>query len=132
MRGTGLFFRHFSLGASTFTDRRYRWAFPLGWRSSNNVSIFGVGRRDEDSQKIGQAAEAASPSDNYRSVPYFNGVSAAEIIDELSRLSEAEVRLVRQRLIELAAQNEDVGLCDQAALEGAAMLDRLEAEDAAG
>ena len=59
-------------------------------------------------------------------------MSAAEIINELPRLSEAEVRLVRQRLIELAAQTEDVALCDQAALEGAMILDRLEAEDATG
>ena len=59
-------------------------------------------------------------------------MSAAEIINELPKLSAAEVRLVRQRLLELAAQTEDVALCDQAALEGAMILDRLEAEDAAG
>jgi hypothetical protein len=59
-------------------------------------------------------------------------VSAAQIIEELPKLSEADMRLVRQRLIELAAQTEDVALCDQAALEGAMMLDRLEADDAAG
>jgi hypothetical protein len=55
-------------------------------------------------------------------------VSVAEIIDELSRLSEAERRLVRQRLIELAAQNEDVELCNQSALEGAMMLDPSEGD----
>jgi Fe-S-cluster formation regulator IscX/YfhJ len=53
-------------------------------------------------------------------------MSAAKIIEELPKLSPAEVRLVRQRLIELAALNDDVAHCDQAALEGAMMLDRLE------
>jgi hypothetical protein len=59
-------------------------------------------------------------------------VSATEIINELPNLTNAEVRMVRQRLIELAAQTEDVALCNEAALEGALMLDRLEVEDAAG
>ena len=53
-----------------------------------------------------------------------------EIINELPKLTEAELRSVRQRLLELAAQNEDVELCDQAALEGAVMLDRMEEDDA--
>ena len=57
-------------------------------------------------------------------------MSATEIISELPKLTEAERRKVRQKLSELAAQNEDVALCDQAALEGAMMLDRLEDEDA--
>jgi hypothetical protein len=33
-------------------------------------------------------------------------------------------------LSELAAENEEIALCDQAALEGAVMLDRMEEEDA--
>jgi len=53
-----------------------------------------------------------------------------EIINELPKLTEAELKSVRQRLLELAAHNEDVALCDQAALEGAAMLDRMEEDDA--
>jgi hypothetical protein len=57
-------------------------------------------------------------------------VSANEIISELPKLSRAELRLVRQRLVELAAENQDVEMCDQAALEGALMLDRMEKEDA--
>jgi hypothetical protein len=56
-------------------------------------------------------------------------MSAAQIIDELPRLSEAERRAVRQKLLELAGENRDVELCNQAALEGALMLDRLEEED---
>lgn len=58
-------------------------------------------------------------------------MSATEIIEELPKLTAAEVRLVRQRLLELAAQSEDITLCNEAALEGAMMLDRLEDEDAA-
>lgn len=57
-------------------------------------------------------------------------MSAAQIIDELPRLSEAERRAVRQKLLELATENRDIELCNQAALEGALMLDRLEEEDA--
>ena len=37
---------------------------------------------------------------------------------------------MRQKLVELAAENEDVALCDQAALEGAMVLDQMEAENA--
>ena len=57
-------------------------------------------------------------------------MSATEIISELPRLSEPERRAVRQKLLELAEENDDVALCNQAALEGALMLDRMEAEDA--
>jgi hypothetical protein len=57
-------------------------------------------------------------------------VSAAEIIDELPRLNEADLRAIRDRLLDLANQNEEVRLCNQSALEGAMMLDRLEEEDA--
>jgi hypothetical protein len=57
-------------------------------------------------------------------------MSAAEIIDELPKLSELDRRAVREKLLELAADNEDVRLCDQAALQGALMLDRLEEEHA--
>jgi len=55
-------------------------------------------------------------------------MSATEIINELPKLTEAELRLVRQRLLELAVQNQDVELCNQAALDGALMLDRMEGE----
>ena len=57
-------------------------------------------------------------------------MSAAEIINELPKLTEAELRLVRQRLVEIAAQNQDVELCNQAALDGAMMLERMEDDDA--
>ena len=57
-------------------------------------------------------------------------MSAAEILNELPKLSEVERRAVRQKLLELAAENEAVALCDQTALEGAMILDRMEAEDA--
>ncbi|MGO9199588.1 MAG: hypothetical protein ACLQM8_03490 [Limisphaerales bacterium] len=57
-------------------------------------------------------------------------MSATEIINELPKLTEAELRLVRQRLLELAVQNQDVELCNQAALDGALMLDRMEEDNA--
>jgi hypothetical protein len=57
-------------------------------------------------------------------------VSATDIINELPRLTEDELRLVRRRLLELAAQNEDIELCNQAAVDGAIMLDHMEDEDA--
>lgn len=57
-------------------------------------------------------------------------MSAADIINELPKLTEAERRAVREKLSELAAQNEDIEFCNQAALEGALMLDRMEDEDA--
>ena len=57
-------------------------------------------------------------------------MSATEIINDLPKLTGAELRAVRQKLVELAAENEDVALCDQSALEGALMLDQMEAEDA--
>jgi hypothetical protein len=56
-------------------------------------------------------------------------VSAAEIVQELPKLTEAERRAVSQKLLELAAENEDVRLCNQAALEGARLLDRMEDKD---
>ena len=60
----------------------------------------------------------------------FIPMSATDIINELPNLTEAERRAVREKLLELAAQNADVEACNQAALEGALMLDRMENEDA--
>ncbi len=57
-------------------------------------------------------------------------MSATEIINELPKLTESELRLVRQRLVEIAAQDQDIDLCNQAALDGAVMLDRMEDDDA--
>ena len=57
-------------------------------------------------------------------------MSATEIIEELPKLNELERRAVRQKLLELAEQDEGVALCNQAALAGALMLDRLEEDDA--
>ncbi|HEX7862035.1 MAG TPA: hypothetical protein VF773_17005 [Verrucomicrobiae bacterium] len=59
-------------------------------------------------------------------------MSAAEIIEELLKLSREEMRLVRDRMVELAAENGDVAICNSAALEGAMMLDRMEEENARG
>jgi hypothetical protein len=57
-------------------------------------------------------------------------VSASKIIKELPKLSEAEGRAVREGLLEIANQDHDVALCNQTALDGALMLDRMEEEDA--
>jgi hypothetical protein len=59
-------------------------------------------------------------------------MTATEIINELPKLTAAEMRLVRKRMLEVAAQNEDIELCNETALEGALMLDRMEDEDATG
>jgi hypothetical protein len=57
-------------------------------------------------------------------------VSAAEIIQELPKLSLAERRTVRRVLSDLAAKEEDVQLCNQVATEAAMMSDRMEEDDA--
>src|SRR4029450_603181 len=57
-------------------------------------------------------------------------VSASEIIKELPKLSEAERRAIREGLLEIANQDTDVALCNQTALDGALILDRMEDEDA--
>ena len=56
-------------------------------------------------------------------------MSAAEIIRELPKLSKADRRAIREVLLEIDNQNADVALCNQAALEGALLLDRMEDED---
>jgi hypothetical protein len=57
-------------------------------------------------------------------------MSAAEIIKELPKLSEADRRAIRDVLLEIANQDPDIALCNQTALEGAMMLDRMEDKDA--
>ena len=57
-------------------------------------------------------------------------MSAADIIRELPNLTETDRRAIREVLLELANEDPDVALCNQAALEGAMMLDRMEDEDA--
>ena len=59
-------------------------------------------------------------------------MSVAEIIEELPKLTVADRRAVRRRLMDLADANEDVALCDAMALEGAQMLDQMEADQDAG
>jgi len=57
-------------------------------------------------------------------------MSAAYIIRELPRLTEADRRAIREVLLAIANENPDVALCNQTALEGALMLDRLEDNNA--
>ena len=56
-------------------------------------------------------------------------MSASEIIEELPKLTEQEKRLIRRRLVELAAENVDIEACNEAATQGALILDRMEEED---
>ena len=60
----------------------------------------------------------------------LSSMSATEIIKELPGLSEADRRAIREVLLEIANANPDVALCNQTALEGAMMLDRMEDKDA--
>ena len=57
-------------------------------------------------------------------------MSTTDILKELPKLSEADRRAVREKLLELAAEHEDVARCDAAAIAGARLLDKLEEEDA--
>lgn len=57
-------------------------------------------------------------------------MSASEFISKLPRLDEPERCAGRQKPLELAEENEAVAQCNQAALEGALLLDRMENEDA--
>ena len=57
-------------------------------------------------------------------------MSAADIIRELPKLTEADRRAIREVLLEIANENPDVALCNQTALEGAMLFDRMEDDDA--
>ena len=58
-------------------------------------------------------------------------MSVAQIIDELPKLTPADLLAVRRKLIEISEENEGVSLGDAAALEGAQFLDQMEAGDSA-
>ena len=45
-------------------------------------------------------------------------------------LSEQDRRAIRQVLLDIANQDADVAACNQSAVDGAIMLDRMENEDA--
>ena len=68
--------------------------------------------------------------DNSRHNDSNPAMNAAEIIRELPKLTEADRRAIRVVLLEIANENPDVALCNQTALEGALLLDRMEDEDA--
>lgn len=57
-------------------------------------------------------------------------MSAAEIIKELSKLTEAERRAVLNKLRELSEQDEDIRAANATADEPAAALDRMEEQAA--
>jgi len=58
-------------------------------------------------------------------------MSVMQIIDELPKLTPADLLAVRRKLIEISEENEGVSLSDAAALEGAQLLDQMEAGDGA-
>ena len=88
------------------------------------------GHREEGSKSKPKGQPIHFEPDSPVHAGKFHKMSATEIINELPKLTETERRAVRQKLLELATQHEDVALCNQAALEGAMMLDRMEEEDA--
>ena len=55
-------------------------------------------------------------------------MSASEIIKELPKLSEADRRAIRDGLLEIANQDSDVAMCNQATLDGVLMLNHMENE----
>jgi hypothetical protein len=67
--------------------------------------------------------------DNSRARDEIPAMSTAVIIRELPKLTEADRRAIRGALLEIANENPDVALCNQAALQGAIMLDRMGDDD---
>jgi hypothetical protein len=53
-------------------------------------------------------------------------MSAAEIIKELPKLTEADRRELFGKLMELVQRDEEIAACNHSAAEGAAQVDRLE------
>ncbi len=53
-------------------------------------------------------------------------MSTAGIIKELPNLTEADRRAIREVLLQIAHQDPNIAWCNQAALEGAMMFDRME------
>jgi hypothetical protein len=56
-------------------------------------------------------------------------MSVAEIIKELPRLTERERREIRATLLEIANMDPEIAACNQTALQGAFLLDRMEDQD---
>jgi hypothetical protein len=56
-------------------------------------------------------------------------MSLVEIIDELPRLTHHERRELCRKIVEIESHGEEIDLCDEAAHEGFAMLDEMEAQD---
>jgi len=92
----------------------------------NAASRKGTGKRRDDLTGVYGSLDLA----NRRYRRKVTQVSATEIIQELPKLSPAERRTVRRVLSDLAAKEEDVQLCNQAATEAAMMFDRMEEEAA--
>jgi hypothetical protein len=61
---------------------------------------------------------------------YCAFVSATEIIAELPKLNESERRAISRRILELAAEQEEMKLADDLLMAACREIDRREAEDA--
>jgi hypothetical protein len=57
-------------------------------------------------------------------------MSIAKIIDELPKLTHHERRELCRKIVEIESHGADIDLCGDAAREGFAMLDQMEAQDA--
>jgi hypothetical protein len=86
--------------------------------------------RYASAQTAGEKTEALARLTSKSQLEYFTLMSATEILKELPKLTESERRAVRQVLLDLANQNEDVAASNQSALDGALMLDEMENKDA--
>ena len=61
---------------------------------------------------------------------YRSLMSAAEIIAELPKLNESERRAISRRILELAAEQEEMKFADDLLLAACKEIDRRESEDA--
>ena len=59
-----------------------------------------------------------------------SGMSVAEIIREIPRLSLAERRMLAAKIVELEPERETLDICDHLADEAMQVLDRMEEDDA--
>ena len=85
-------------------------------------------------QRLGTSPKMCNPQkwrDENSACATFHSMSVVQIINELPRLTPADLLAVRRKLIEISEENEDVSVCDAAALEGARLLDRMETGDGA-
>ena len=79
----------------------------------------------------GETRESQNRRDESDARATVRPMSVVQIIDELPKLTPADLLAVRRKLIEISEENEGASLCDAAALQGAQLLDQMEAGDSA-